>query len=118
MNGSFELSDSVDGSSFLNKNHRDKDTVTCEVREFFDVIKDLGVEHINLIKINIEGGEYPLLEHIAKKNMFRIADEYQIQFHNFIDGAEHMRESITDALAKTHNRTWCYTFVWENWQIK
>ncbi|WP_020405003.1 FkbM family methyltransferase [Hahella ganghwensis] len=115
-NGFFLLSDSVDGSSFLNRNHQKKQGVECEIREFFSVLSDLDIEHVDLMKINIEGGEYPLLKHIADKDKLTIVEEYQIQFHNFIKGAISKRNSIVSALSKTHKRVWCYTFVWENWK--
>ena len=47
--GNFSLSDSVDGSSFLTENHKNKGSVTCEVREFFSVLSDLGVSQIDLM---------------------------------------------------------------------
>ncbi|WP_321446772.1 FkbM family methyltransferase [uncultured Cohaesibacter sp.] len=118
VDGSFELSDSVDGSSFLNCEHEGKQTVRCEVRAFDHVIQDLGVDEIDLMKINIEGGEFPLLEYLAKHEMLSIAKDYQIQFHAFIKGAKSKRDGIIDALSKTHERSWCYTFVWENWHRK
>lgn len=83
-------------------------------KEFFKTLSDLDIAKVNLMKINIEGGEYPLLMHIADNDKLGLVDEYQIQFHNFIEDAEHKRESIIKSLSKTHKRTWCYTFVWEN----
>ena len=115
--GIFELSDSKDGSSFLHKKIGSGSSVKCQVREFFKVMEELKVSHIHLIKINIEGSEYQLLEHMAKKNMLHIVDDYQIQFHNFIDGAVERRDFIVNSLSESHHRTWCYEFVWENWEI-
>lgn len=117
VDGEFALSDSGDASSFAGT-HPGDEQITCVTREFFDVVNELGIDHIDLMKINIEGGEYPLLEHISSKGMLGIADNYQIQFHDFIQGAKDRRDLITDALSETHHRTWCYTFVWENWEIK
>ena len=80
-NGSFTLSDSVDGSSFFNPNHAGKDGITCELREFFSILSELKIKNINLMKINIEGGEYSLLKYIADNNSLNLVEEYQIQFH-------------------------------------
>ncbi len=118
VDGFFELSDSVDGSSFLNGEHDGKQTVRCEVRAVARVVRDLGVEQIDLMKINIEGGEFPLLEYMAQHDMLAMTRDYQIQFHKFIKDAKLRRDAIVDALSKTHDRTWCYTFVWENWKRK
>ena len=114
--GKFTLSDSLDGSSFLNPINIKKQGLECEVKEFFSVLSDLDIKNIDLIKINIEGDEYPLLKHIANRNELRIINEYQIQFHNFIEDAETKRNFLITELSKTHKRTWCYKFVWENWK--
>ena len=116
ISGKFKLTDSVDGSSFLNL--KGKDTVICEVRNIFDVLKDLKINNIDLMKVNIEGGEYPLLQHIADKNSLDIVNFYQIQFHNFIEEAEKKRQKILIALNRSHTNTWCYKFVWESWERK
>lgn len=117
-NGEFELTDSENGSSFTNERKEGQHLVTCKVREFFQVMQELHVSHIDLMKINIEGGEFPLLEHIAKKDKLRVVNNYQVQFHNFVEGAVERRNKIVKSLSQSHNRTWCYEFVWENWQLR
>jgi FkbM family methyltransferase len=116
--GKFLLSDSVDGSSFLNPNHQEKNGIECEVKEIFNVLRQLEVSNIHLMKINIEGGEYPILLHMISENKLSLVDNYQIQFHNFIKNADSLRNKIIEGLLKTHVQTWCYTFVWENWKRK
>ena len=116
--GKFLLSDSVDGSSFLNPNHQEKSGIECEVKEIFNVLRQLEISNIDLMKINIEGGEYPILLHMISENKLSLVDNYQIQFHNFIENADNLRNKIIERLLKTHVRTWCYTFVWENWKRK
>ena len=116
--GKFVLSDSVDGSSFLNPKHKEKDGIQCEVKELCATIKKLGVSNIDLMKVNIEGGEYPVLLHMMSEGYLSLVKNYQIQFHNFIDDAKAQRNKIIEGLSETHERTWCYTFVWENWKKK
>ncbi|MDB4117200.1 FkbM family methyltransferase [Amylibacter sp.] len=115
-NGKFELTDSVDGSSFLNLSG--KNTVLCKVRNIFDVLDDLKLKNIDLMKINIEGDEYPLLQHIADEGKLGIIKCYQIQFHNFVKDASKKRDKILKELRKSHNCTLSYHFIWENWQKK
>jgi FkbM family methyltransferase len=114
-NGRFILSDCDDGSSFINLKHQKTAGIECEVKEIFETLDKLGVSGIDLMKINIEGGEYPILLHMISEEKISLVNNYQIQFHNFIDDAEVLRNKITDAFTKTHKRTWCYLFVWENW---
>ena len=68
------------------------------------------------MKINIEGGEYPLLESISDAGMLNSVDNFQIQFHDFVDDAVARRAAVLESLSQTHECTWCYEFVWENWK--
>ena len=113
--GEFLLSNQSDGSSFINPNHAKKDGIKCVIRDVFGVLKEQNITSVDLMKINIEGGEFPLMEHIISSGKQAIVRQYQIQFHNFVEKAVDRRIQISRALSETHIRTWCYTFVWENW---
>ena len=115
-NGEFLLSNRSDGSSFINPNHSQKDGITCIVRDFSSVLSELDITSIDLMKINIEGGEFPLMDHIISCGKQAIVKQYQIQFHNFVENAVDHRIQISRSLSETHVRTWCYAFVWENWR--
>ncbi len=56
------------------------------------------------------------MEHIISCGKQAIVRQYQIQFHNFVENAVDRRIQISRALSETHEQTWCYTFVWENWR--
>lgn len=117
IDGEFPLIDSVDGSSFLNPDLINTEKgISCKLKEILNVMVELEINEIDLMKINIEGGEFPLLLHLAKQNSLNVVKEYQVQFHNFIKDSIPMRDSIVESLSKTHKRTWCYYFVWENWK--
>ena len=115
-NGEFLLSNRSDGSSFINPNHSQKNGIKCILRDFSSVLDELDITIIDLMKINIEGGEFPLMDHIISCGKQGIVKQYQIQFHNFVENAVDLRIQISRALSETHVRTWCYTFVWENWR--
>ena len=88
-------------------NNDKKNKINCEVRDILNVKDDLKIHQINLIKINIEGEEYNLLDHLIQRNSLDIAIEYQIQFHDFINDAKSRRDFICRSL-KISSRTWCY----------
>lgn len=75
-----------------------------------------SVNYIDLIKINIEGTEYPLLEYMIKNNLIEKCDNIQVQFHNFIEHHDLRYDYIQYELSKTHHLTYRYPFVWENWE--
>ncbi len=89
-----------------------------QIKKISDVLKKLCVKKIDLMKINIEGGEFDLLFFLIKKKIISKIKNIQIQFHNFIPGAIKKREKIISLLKKTHKNDWCYYFVWENWSLK
>lgn len=114
-NGQFTLSNEGDGSSILHKSDTNSiETVT--VKKFSDVFDSLHIKSVDLIKINIEGSEYQLLDHIISSGLIEKFENIQVQFHDFVDDAKELRNTLTKKLSKTHHRTWCYEFVWENWQ--
>src|SRR5262249_41477745 len=46
-----------------------------------DVLADLQLERVDLMKINIEGGEYELLEHLVESGLVSRITNLLIQFH-------------------------------------
>jgi len=83
-----------------------------------DFMREHGVPHIDLMKLNIEGGEYDLLDHLIESGWIRRITDVQIQFHDCVPGATQRMHHIQDALKHTHHTTYQYPFVWENWHIK
>jgi len=81
-----------------------------------EFLREQRLEAIDLMKINIEGGEYDLLEHLLEAGLIRRIREIQVQFHDFVPGAEARMQAIQERLARTHELTWQYRFVWENWR--
>lgn len=79
---------------------------------------DNNVDHIDLLKINIEGEEYPLLEYMIKNKLVEKCVNIQVQFHDFIYDHETRYSRIKSELEKTHKLTYRYPFVWENWEKK
>ena len=88
------------------------------IRNFATFLKQNDIKKIDLIKINIEGSEYDLLEFIIKNNLAGQIENIQVQFHNFVENAETRMKQIQNDLANTHTLTYQYHFVWENWRLK
>jgi FkbM family methyltransferase len=83
-----------------------------------DFLQENHLSQIDLMKINIEGGEYALLEHLIETNWIKNIKNIQIQFHDFVPHAEKRMKTIQDHLTKTHSLTYQYPWVWENWERK
>ncbi|WP_210519767.1 FkbM family methyltransferase [Hymenobacter terricola] len=81
-------------------------------------IADKAIKQVDLVKINIEGGEFELLESLLDTGLISLFKNVQVQFHDFIvDNAKGRMVDIQKRLALTHKLTYQYEFVWENWEI-
>ena len=90
----------------------------AEIRSISEVISMLGIDHIDLIKINIEGGEFDLLPAIIDSGLIERIRYIQVQFHNFDSKAAEARSKIRQTLEKTHREMWNYEFLWESWELR
>ena len=111
--GRFNISEDDDASSFIVPST--SKTLTAEMRAIVPTLPELGISEIDLLKINVEGGEYDILPTLIDAGWMPRIRDLQVQFHTVGD-YESARESIRIELARTHYETWCYKFVWENWR--
>ncbi|NND66400.1 MAG: FkbM family methyltransferase [Halioglobus sp.] len=87
----------------------------AEIRDVAALWPELGLQTVDMMKVNIEGGEFPLFERMIECNLLERVDTYLIQFHEWHPGAYSRRRKIHKALAQTHQLEWDYHFVWEKW---
>ena len=96
---------------------RRADTYTPVVlKDIYSFIKGENIQNIDLMKINIEGGEYSLLKRMISTEMVKTCQDIQVQFHDFYPNAKQLREEIRCSLRETHFILYDYPFVWENWR--
>ncbi|MDH5238725.1 MAG: FkbM family methyltransferase, partial [Acidimicrobiia bacterium] len=89
---------------------------TAEIRDVVPVLAELGISHIDLLKINIEGAEYDLLDRLIDAGWLARIDQLLIQFHEWHPLAYWRRWRIRRRLRRTHRQVWDYDFVWEYWR--
>ena len=108
------ISMDADGSSTFGKSG------IKELVQFKDISSFIGDENIikiDLMKINIEGGEYELLAKLIETGDIKKISQLQIQFHNISINSLNQMNEIKENLRKTHKSTFEYIFVWENWVL-
>jgi FkbM family methyltransferase len=93
-------------------------TVKVNVRDIVSVFDELNLNNIDLLKINIEGGEYDLLDRLIESGRIAIVDCLMVQFHEWLDNANFRRLIIRHRLKKTHKVIWSHPFIWEQWVRK
>jgi FkbM family methyltransferase len=108
-----QMSLAADGSTVYRQGDR---RIDARLRDIDAVIRERNIDAIDLIKINIEGGEFALLERMLDRRLIERCRDIQVQFHDFYPDAERMRTRLRERLARTHQLTYDYHFVWENWR--
>ena len=115
----------TDGSASISVNGTDsslykkgQELVPSRFVEAIEFLHKNNIKKIDLMKINIEGGEYDLLEHLIEAGFVRNIVNIQVQFHDFVPKAQQRMAMIQENLQKTHSLTYQYLFVWENWRLK
>lgn len=93
-------------------------TIDVQVRDIVEVLDELHLNEIDLVKLNIEGGEYDVLERMIEADRLKSVKCLMVQFHEWLDAAYMRRYRIRKALSKTHRLVWDYSFVWEQWVRK
>lgn len=88
----------------------------CELRAFSAVAESLGAGEISLMKVNIEGAEFELIEHILERSWAERIVDLQVQFHLFAPDAPARRRNLRSKLRRTHRPTYEFFFIWENWR--
>jgi len=92
--------------------------ITIKIMDIVDWLDSNKEEKISLMKINIEGGEYELLERLLNSKYIYTTNEIQVQFHDFFPDAKERMNKIQAKLSETHELTYQYPFIWENWKLK
>lgn len=92
--------------------------VPVYVRSAVEAIDSLGVERIDLLKLNIEGMEFEVLESLLDHGYLPRISHLQVQFHDFFADAHQRRDRIQERLRATHELDYCVPFVWESWHLR
>jgi FkbM family methyltransferase len=75
-----------------------------------------SIRAIDLMKIHTEGAEYDLLEHLIEAGWMPRIRDVQVQFHDYAPRAHERLATIRERLGQTHDLTYQFPWVWENWR--
>lgn len=107
------------GSSVFGNSARECFREKIRIISAVDYIESQAYPIIDLMKINIEGGEYELLNSLLNQpSLIKKIRYFQIQFHDFVPDAQERRADIHQKLSETHELMWDFPFIWESWEIK
>lgn len=87
-----------------------------ELKSADEAFAELEIKNVDLLKLNIEGSEYGVIDRLAQAGLIPSIKNIQVQFHDFFDDAPARMQAARDILVKTHAPTYMFSFVWENWK--
>jgi FkbM family methyltransferase len=89
-----------------------------ELRDVADVLASHDVERVKVAKVNIEGGEFELIDRLHETGWLARIDTMIVQFHEFGPDAHRARRRNRRQLAETHHCSWNYSWVNERWDAR
>ena len=91
--------------------------VDCYDINYF--ISKYNLSKLDLIQVNIECEEYPLIMNWVETGVLKNIKFLQVQFHTFCENYEEKYESISKGLKEIgFEIKYKYDFVWESWENK
>ena len=78
-------------------------------------LSQCGTDEWHLAKLNIEGGEYALLNRLIDTGRIASIKHIQVQFDLHVPGAREQYRQLAKRLQQTHKLQWRYPFVRESW---
>lgn len=97
---------------------RGGESIDVQVLDIASVFADLPQTQISCMKLNIEGGEYDVLERMIQLDLLKRCDSLLIQFHRQPEDYKARFQNISEKLRQSHECIWRYEYVWEKWQLK
>jgi FkbM family methyltransferase len=97
--------------------HSDEAEIIGKVN-LVEFLEGLNVKRVDLLKLNVEGAEFMVLESILEKGAAKMFSHVQVQFHDCVPDADKRRAIIVARLTDTHDVMWGTKFVWESYKLR
>lgn len=113
--------DNKDDTIFLNgdgssSNIKKGEPVKVLFNDMNTILEKWDLYSVDLLQINIEGDEYPLLDDIIENGLIKKFKNIQVQFHLSFTNAADRRDNIREGLKNNGFKLkFDYPFVWESW---
>lgn len=105
-------------SSSLDRFINESKSVDSREVEFLPILEvaPMFPEEIGVMEINIEGGEYELIDLLVQNNIIANTEFLFVQFHDIGQDTISSISSSRALLSQTHEMVWSYELIWELWK--
>lgn len=107
-----------DATSLYYVNEQEDQNIEISLIDIVHFFNENSFQKVDLLKLNIEGSEYDILERLLDSGWINNIEHIQVQFHDFVEGAEERRSKIRERLSHTHIEKYNFDFIWEGWSKK
>lgn len=83
-----------------------------------DAMQVIAHRTVDLLKLNIEGMEFEVLDRLVETGWIKACQDIQVQFHDCVPDAKARHQALQAKLLKTHYLTYNAPFCWENYRLK
>jgi FkbM family methyltransferase len=90
----------------------------CRMIRGVGIFSLLNIDEVDLVKINIEGGEFDLLDDLVDSHVLHRFRNIQVQWHDVVPDARTRFEALQADLAETHHLTFDHGWVWQSWRLR
>lgn len=91
------------------------DTADVIIRDVASVFEELNLNDVALMKVNIEGGEFDLIEALCDNGLIQNIQEIHIQAHDFADKYLNNYLSMHRRLSTHFHLIRSFPYVWDFW---
>lgn len=114
--GEFKIYFDDDASSAFSKGGGEYEIVL--MKDLPKFLKENKIKSVDLMKLNIEGGEYSLLRDLFEFNEILKFKHIQVQFHRNFHDYRDERNYLRTRFAWNFEEQYNFPFVWESWKLK
>ena len=91
------------------------DNADVIIRDVVSVFEELNLNEVTLMKVNIEGGEFDLIQALCDSGLIRNIREIHIQAHDFADKNLNNYLSMHRRLSAHFNLIKSFPYIWDFW---
>jgi FkbM family methyltransferase len=88
------------------------------IRDIAEVMEEFALQDIALLKLNVEGCEFEILERILDAGFAPRFRHLQVQFHPVVPDYAARHDRIRERLSATHELQYDAPWIWTGWRLK
>lgn len=81
------------------------------------ILSESNCTVVDVLKLNIEGDEYDVLEDLARLGYLHNIRRIDVQFHDFVADSAERYQTVRTLLSMTHKSIYDFHMVWEGWVL-